>query len=67
MKEGKSVGRALAQSGVITAAQMAHRRIEADESLTEVQKFWAHLGVAALQVGGHVAVNAIADWAEEND
>lgn len=58
------VGRQLAHTGVVVSTRIAHERIDADPMLTPGEKFWAHLGVVALQVGGHVAVEAIADWIE---
>lgn len=61
-----ATGRRIAQTGVVVAAHVAHERIDQDPSLTESQRFWAHLTVAVLQVGGHVAVEAIANWVDSN-
>lgn len=62
MPKGNQVGRRLAHTGVVLSSRVAHEQIDANPQLTSSEKFLAHLGVVALQVGGHVAVEAIADW-----
>jgi hypothetical protein len=62
----KPTGRQIAQTGVVVAARVAHERIDENLNLTDSQRFWAHIAVAALQVGGHVAVEAIANWVDSN-
>jgi hypothetical protein len=67
MSNRNDSGRTLAQTGVMLAAKEAHRRIDSDPNLDAGARFWAHLGIAALEFGGHYAVDAIADWAGLQD
>jgi hypothetical protein len=62
----KSLVRKVGHPTVAILAKTGYDAIEADQKMTEGEKIAATLGTAALQILGHVAVEVLADWAEDN-
>ena len=56
MSDEGDLGKALCHVGVVAASHYAHGRIEADRDLEPWQKMLAHIGIAIVQTGAHVAV-----------
>jgi hypothetical protein len=66
MTSAGSAVRAVGHPTVLTLAKKGYDAIAERDDLTPGQRTGAFVGAALLQLLGHVAVEALADWAERD-